>query len=69
MFYSTFRVFQGPADETAFVEQALLFGELIQSNKETGVDFDTYFSVQYYNGDPGSVEINEIWFKKSDQPT
>ncbi|XP_057374684.1 uncharacterized protein LOC130695556 isoform X2 [Daphnia carinata] len=60
------RVFQGPTDDTAFVEQAVHFGELIQSNKETGVVFDTYFFVQYYNGNPGSAEINEIWFKKSD---
>ena len=59
-----FRTFQGPSDETAFVQQAVLFGELIQSNKETGVDFNTYFSVEYYNGNPGSVEIEEIWFKK-----
>ena len=58
------RTFQGSSDETAFVQQAVLFGELIQSNKETGVDFNTYFSVEYYNGDPGSVEIEEIWFKK-----
>lgn len=47
------------------MQEAVLFGELIQSNKETGVDFDTYFSAQYYNGDPGSVEIEEIWFKKA----
>lgn len=60
------RAFQGPSDETALVEQAVLFGEMIQSNKESGVDFDSYFSVQYFSGDPTSIELQEIWFTKSD---
>ena len=48
------------------MEQAVLFGEIIQSDKEIGVDFDSYFAVQYFSGDPSSIELQEIWFTKSD---
>lgn len=59
------RAFIGPSDETSLVEQAVLFGELIQSNKETGVDFDTYYSMEYYSGEEpvSKTSIQEIWFQ------
>ena len=38
------RAFQGPADETSFVQQARLFGEMIMSGGDAeGVNFDYYF--------------------------
>lgn len=63
-----FRAFQGPADETALVEQAVAFGELIISKKDdAGVNFDTYYSVQYFKSDkPDSkLSVEEIWFVKA----
>ena len=60
------RAFQGPADEVAFVEQARIFGELIQAQKDSaGVDFDSYFSIQFFTGDfDTKLPYEEIWFRK-----
>jgi hypothetical protein len=60
------RAFQGPADETSFVQQARLFGEMIMSGGDAeGVNFDYYFSVQSSSGNH-TEHIEEIWFLKSD---
>ena len=57
-----FRAFQGPADELAFVEEARLFGELLQEKKEIGAHFNAYFSAHFYNS---NKPIEEIWFINS----
>jgi len=61
------RAFHGPADETSFLEQARLFGEMIQSNKVDAerVNFVSYFSVQSSSAN-NEEHIEEIWFLKSD---
>ena len=63
----TCRAFHGPADEASFLEQARLFGEMIQSNKVDAerVNFVSYFSVQSSSAN-NEEHIEEIWFLKSD---
>ncbi len=57
------RGFEGPVDEAALVEQARIFGELLITNKEKGVIFDAYFSVNYF---PLGNCKEEVWFVKSE---
>ena len=62
------RAFEGEDDEVAFVEQARLFGENIESNEDSnGVDFHKYFSVQYFtnSGFDSKISTEEIWFQKT----
>ena len=56
------RAFEGPADEDKFLQQALLFGEMIQADQvdAEGVDFSSYFSVQNISR-PDSM-LEEVWF-------
>lgn len=57
------RGFEGPVDEAALVEQARIFGELLITQKEKGVIFDAYFSVNYF---PLGNRKEEVWFVKSE---
>ena len=52
----------------AFIEQARIFGEMIQENKDSaGVNFDSYFSIQFFTGGfETKIPYEEIWFTKSD---
>lgn len=62
------RAVEGGDDEMEFVEQARQFGEMIQSDNDSdGVDFHTYFSVQYFanSGFDSKFSTEEIWFPKS----
>ena len=58
--FFSYSAYDGPCDETSFVERALQLAEKIQSKQEKGVDFDCYYSADYY--DANGIEVHEIWF-------
>ena len=57
------RAFQGPGNDETVVQQALAFGEQLQSEHETSVNYNSYFSVIF--GSKSEQPSQGIWFVKS----